>query len=803
MRRNIKILALIFIACTTSACESSAASEQAVLEVSSDVVLFDAARSTASVKVTHYGDCSVEVFPQSDEWCKASLSSSSLTISVIENEGLDERSTGVRLTSGNIVKTVSVRQKGADAKITVTPSSVTMDYFDTAFDVTVSGNVDYEVSVSDSWLWQSASNVTGNKEKVLSFAMDVNDTGMSRSATILFEASSGRNIKPVSLKVVQNSRPSGYVEGEYGASTEGVSEVFADELCTSLKPGTTFRQIAKLENKFYRNLAAAILDNDYDTEFRVQDYTSYEPLGELAASLKTSRYNRYENPTGIYFPKAGMQAIVFVGETKGHELSLRVNDLSFNGGDEQDYPLKEGINKITIRHSGLGYIAYYTSDYKTAPDIRIHIASGEVNGYFDKSKHNDDDWKRLVNSSVYDFFDLKGECVNLCYSTGGLRQYCPDQGYELIDEYDQLISLQWDIMGLKKYDRIPKNHMFGRRVRSGFFADGIGAGFDYDGLCRVSTVHKDDVWGIAHEFGHVNQISPGLKWVSTTEVTNNVYSVCSRYVFNPEYMNLEMETISDCEGNEYSGGRFGSFLNAAIRDGQHWLTQRGPDQSEDYSPGMQRDNFVKLIPIWQLLLYYRYMPESAWYCRDWYGDVAEMVRNSTWYETASNGELQMKFLKNVMDVVKADLSDYFVATGMLTPIDEKAMDDYTRAPMVITKQMCDDVIEYGRKYPKPVTPVLYYLSYFSRDAFAGNLPVEGIYGKGIEKQSDNRIKVSGAIWKNVAVFEAYSGETLRYITMVNSGDRTGHDTYVIYPDGCSRLEAVGVDGKRTLVYGKR
>lgn len=60
-------------------------------------------------------------------------------------------------------------------------------------------------------------------------------------------------------------------------------------------------------------------------------------------------------------------------------------------------------------------------------------------------------------------------------------------------------------------------------------------------------------WAIAHELGHVNQISPGLKWVSTTEVTNNVYSVCVRYQFGRDSMPLEQEKCNDGNNNNVTG----------------------------------------------------------------------------------------------------------------------------------------------------------------------------------------------------------------------------------------------------------
>lgn len=924
------------------------------LVVKADTVRFSNKRASQSVAVTAGEQVTATVAAPADGWCTATVSNGFVNVSVDENLDSAMRNGAVTIKSGTLSTQLYVKQLGVDPDILLSVSTVDIPFYASRFDVTVTSNIDYTVSIAQSadWIKQTDPTRALMTESGFSFMSESNFTDANRTAVITVAQTGGLIRKE--LTVTQSNRVKGYTEGEIGdlglgdqaitvlsgtasdwqsgaddikqgkieysfdgdvsslyhsrwgsdtstsfpvtltysfnpatldyivytprkdsyttgrfgqfelwlaegsadnyvkygdydfkesandstiriepakqniygakfvvasgeshtvscaemtfytkraASDNGLESIFADNLYTTLKEGVGYEQIAAIGSEFFRNLAYAILDGVYDTASRVQQYQPYEPLEHLRSWMKTSYYNRYENPTGIYFP-AATDIIVIAGNLGDRQVSLRVRDFAFGDESDVDYQLNEGVNQIKLSHKGLAYIAYFTSDFDSAPDVTIHIPSGKLNGCFDKNRHTDSDWTTMIQKTACDFFDIKGDYVNLCYMVSDLRSVCPRKGWELIDCYDQIVDLQWDIMGLKKYNRTPKNHMFGRRVKSGFFADGIGAGFDYSGLCDVDKILKDNSWGIAHEFGHVNQIRPGLKWVSTTEVTNNIYSICTRYVFDQEYMNLEMESLSDCEGHTYTGGRYGAFLNAALRDKQHWLTQRGPDNSADYRPGMSRDHFVKLIPLWQMLLYYRYMPDSEWYARDWYGNIAEKVRNSSWYDTASNGELQLKFMTNVMDEVKQDLTDFYIAVGMLTPIDEDAMDDYSVEPMKITQAMCDEVVEYAKRYPKPATPVLYYLSYFSRDAFARNLPVEGTFGQGVTA-SQEKIKVSTAEWKNVAAFEAYAGDRLKYISMVCSGDKTGNYTYAIYPSGCTRLEAVGVDGVRTLVYGSR
>lgn len=589
------------------------------------------------------------------------------------------------------------------------------------------------------------------------------------------------------------------------APIAGLDEVFADELYSVLKSDVNQRKIDGIENPFFRSIAQSLYDGTYDLKYRVQEYEPYRDLENLATEMKTSGYNPFENPTGIYFAD-GEEVIVFVGDTQGERIALKVYD--FDGTRQglatpppASYPLERGINKLRISHGGLAYVDYYTSRWETAPCLKVHIASGKVNGYFDKKRDSSADWKQILDRATYGCLDIKGDRINLVYGVNSLKQYCED-GLKLIQNYDAIVDLEHEIMGLKKYNKIPKNHMFARIVKSGLFADGWGAGF-YEGamkdLANPTRALKEGIWAIAHELGHVNQIRPGLKWVSTTEVTNNVYSVCAQYKYKREYLNLEQERCNDGDNNFVLGGRFNSYLNYGIVKGEHWLCQKGQDNMDPNSYPNGGDHFVKLCPLWQLLLYYREIIGGE--KRDWYADVAEIVRNTDESEL-SDGQLNLNFMRNTIDVVKEDLTDFFIKCGMLKPID-KELDDYARGWMTITQEDCDELVKYASRYPKPMTPVLYYLSGNSEKAFKEKLPVEGIYGEGIRVKSDGNIVIDHDIWKNAVVFETYEEEKLKYVALVGTDSSDLSSTLVRFPSGCTRVEAVAWDGTRVLVYGEK
>lgn len=600
------------------------------------------------------------------------------------------------------------------------------------------------------------------------------------------------------------------------------SAIFKDAICSWLKTGVTQTDINGMAEGFYKSLAQCMFNGTYDTKYRVQQYEPYPKISTTASSLKTSSYSAFENPTGIYF-EAGTTAMIFVEDTHEQSISLKVSDYSSNANST--YQLASGLNKITISSKGLGYINYYTDSYATLQPVKIHIASGKINGYYDVSKTSGIEWKSLLIHAVTNMMDLKGKHIGMLYPVFALKQYSPNDGKELVQLYDSIVRIEQEQMGLYKYNRVPKNHMYAEATDEdgGWYAGGKGAHFGggLDVTCSAARA-KENCWGIAHELGHVNQIRPGLKWVSTTETTNNVHSVWVTYLFSkaPYNRKLEVETINDGyyngyetgtglgKGNNIVGGRFNAFLNNGVLKGQRWLCQYGPDamRSSGTEPDWKSgngDHFVKLCVLWQLELYYQVVhPEK----KDWYGDVAEKVRNTN-ESRLSNGALMLNFMKNTCDAVKEDLTDYFGKVGMLRTYDDY-MNDYSSEQLTITAADSIAVVNYvkAKGYPKPESPVLYYLSANSVNTYKNKLAVVGTTGLGctpVLTAADDYQKyvaVDHSVWKNVAVFETCKGNEVIRISMAGSGYENNDKTRVYYPGNATSIYAVGWDGSRKLVY---
>lgn len=576
--------------------------------------------------------------------------------------------------------------------------------------------------------------------------------------------------------------------------------LFRDSSLTELK-SVKAKKIAKLQSPLLKDVATQMAEGTYPLAERVRTYRSYLSPYVLAKQLKTSPYSAYENPTGIYF-ESGTEAVLWVGDTHGVKAELVVHKWGQEGKKKREevFPLKQGYNAFQVKIGGNSYLRYFTETAQPVQEVKVHILTGKVNGYFDIACHNDQDWDRLLASAVSPVYDIVGRKVHLVYPVDVLKE-ASGKGVELVQLYDSLISLQHRMMGLEKYNRIPDNHMFARVAWGGFmFADGMGAGFGegvLKELVKPERLRKTSSWGVSHEFGHVNQVRPDMKWVGTTEVTNNLYSVWAQYLYNKELPKLETEKLYDYDGPKI-GGRITAYMESAFVHRQQWLTQAGNDRWDRHRPrDWGGDHFVKLVPLWQLQLYFAVAGEGQeWGTPDFYPDIF-IKAIDTPEGKHPDCYYQLNFMRNACDAAKLDLTDFFEWSGMLMPID-LWVDDYSCAQMTITEADISELKQYASRYKKPQTPVLHYITANSVEVYKHKLPLKGTTGRGFQRE-EKRLIVDNSLWQNAVAFETYEGDKLVKVAFVGAGCTDLKTTTVQLTEGTTAVKAVGQDGVRIQV----
>ena len=464
--------------------------------------------------------------------------------------------------------------------------------------------------------------------------------------------------------------------------------LFEDETCSNLKAGITQVDIDNCKYSFFKNMAYFMLKNKYQKEFRIDEFKAY-PHPDIQAEInKTSTYSLLDNPTGIAVADND-NLVVMVGNTHGHDIAILVQNLDKPNGDGfggSTYPLSRGINKLNIKERGLIYVMYHTDKLSdpTALPIKIHFASGKVNGYYDSQKHQGR-WSELLSKATDKYFDVVGKYAHLTFETNDFKQNASTNGDELITLYDKITYNEMLLLGLEKYNKLFKNRMyFNVMYHSYMYASSYHTGYHQNtlsGIANPGKLRTSDCWGPAHEVGHCNQTRPGVLWVGTTEVSNNISSEYIQTTIFNQPSRIQDEDMGDVYRNRYSKAWNGIIVN------------KRPHADFENLGNDKNDPFCKLIPFWQLELYMgKVLGHTPILQSDkggFYPDVYEYARKKD-YSGMSDGEIQLDFVYNCCVAAKLNLLDFFERWGFLTPIN-KSVEDYQTKTMLVTQAMIDQV----------------------------------------------------------------------------------------------------------------
>ncbi|TDN98408.1 M60 family metallopeptidase [Sunxiuqinia elliptica] len=468
---------------------------------------------------------------------------------------------------------------------------------------------------------------------------------------------------------------------EEGTARFDYSTIFADNIYTVLKEGVTEKQIKAIPEDDYKELALDLFYDEYDTEFRVAAYRPYQNPSIQAGINKTSPYSLRDNPTGIYVEE-GDELLVIVGNIKGQNLSMVVQDLNVGFRSAAQYALQQGDNRLTMNSSGLIYIQNFTDDgiplvlesdedkaAAEAKTVDIHFVNGKVNGYFDLAKHSSADWSDILAKATYQDIDLLGLRSHITWTTQNFRTFNTDV-VSVLQKYDRLVYLEAEFAGLEKYNKMFNNRMYfhidynGKSPYATSYRTAYTANYA-EIFCNASRFEAR-LWGPAHEVGHVNQLRPAFKWAGTTEITNNIMSM---------YVQTEFGEDSKL------------LVDGTYADAKNKIIETGAPHCLNNTSG---EFMIRLVPFWQLKLYMI----DALGKKDFYKDLYEHYRVTDAPNTSSDtqGILQLDFVRQVCRISGLNMVDFFKKWGFLTPVD-KTINDYGNKAFRITQPQINNLID--------------------------------------------------------------------------------------------------------------
>lgn len=641
--------------------------------------------------------------------------------------------------------------------------------------------------------------------------------GSNMPTKVDFSAAKGKQIKTVKL-IVQSGHGDGKgfasaAEIEFYKRNTGAfqpTSLFADELCTKLKDGITDEQIAACTDPFFRNLAFYMKQGKYSTDYRVAEYGPYLNPYDIRTHVTKMQYaySMLDNPTGISV-EAGETLVVLVGDTYGQDhLAIRVVDY-YQGGtgdgiyNPRNYPIYKGVNKLKMETKGLVYVLNHKAltsgdnfrdNTASDPKVKIHFASGTVNGYFDIKKNKPEDWKPMLDKAKHQYFDLVGEHSHLVFPVADFKTHT-QSGTELAKLYDQIVLAEQELHGLQKYGRTYRNrqllcptyqdaYMYATNEHTAYVPG------TFSTILNAETL-RSSVWGPAHEIGHIHQTAPGVLWIGLTECTVNIPSAYVQTTLLKKECRLQVEKMDGTNHNRYTY----AFTNILIKDQAH---------------GTDSDVFRKLVPFWQLELYFGKVLGKTPTATDkggFYPAVYEHYRQNPTIAGATNdtrdGLFQLEFVHTASKVANADLTDFFEKWGFLKPVDTSINDYGTRRLWVksedieSTKQRVKDL-----KLQKP-TVALEYITDKNYELYKA--PKDVVVGTAT--RTGNIIRTKG--FQYVVAYEVVdaSGKVLMATDGVfTTGSGYEADGYIKtdIPGGTSwqdgyKVRAVAANGKRVDV----
>ena len=481
----------------------------------------------------------------------------------------------------------------------------------------------------------------------------------------------------------------------------------------SLNSNVTESDIRKMKVPVLKKLATELYHHTYQPGAMIADYQPYQNTYELAAKMHISDgFSKYEGITGVVLDEG--DNLIYVGETKGARINLLIPDWTRKtatgiqpdkdpegwGLQKQEYLLKEGINLVHLRKGGNAYIQYFTNDTPTnEPSVKVHFITGKINGYFDLTRGDtNEDFNRLLNQAVSPIMDIRGKNIQIAFPVESLKKYTPGKGVELVKSFDSIVGLEKHLIGWEKEGFFPKNHILARVNYQYFmFRDGDGMAFVDDAMEKVADPQKvttTECWGIAHEMGHVFQMYPQMTWVGMTEVSNNILTMYCQTKLGNKSRLVEENRYKDAKEHILDKGiSYLAFPGKAPKDANVY--------GED---GKSTNVFERLVPFWQLYLYFK---EQGY--EDFYPDLMiAMRKQKPLGENDRNKSYlnMLEFCRLACIVSKTDLTEFFQRWGFFY-VGEIDVVDYSSCTYQVTKNEIDTLKSEiaGLKLPKPIKDI--------------------------------------------------------------------------------------------------
>ena len=453
----------------------------------------------------------------------------------------------------------------------------------------------------------------------------------------------------------------------------------------------------------------------YDTEWDHTEKTfrigSYAPVSKESVwrSLVKVGYALSPNsdPTGICVA-AGDIISVYVGDIP-NDGTIMLRNVQHQSATGDGYALATGFNVLKMQTAGCLFVDYevnnttngaapFTKKISDYSNVTIHIEGGKVNGAFYATRGDDnEDWAYLQQYLFghYDYLQLRSRQQIFNMRADYVKSACPTNMEGLLDQWDQVVEMERNIMGLDDefggYFNTPmmavsfdgSGHMFASTYGTYYNETTLADIMKYENLFAGGSL-----WGPAHEIGHINQAAINI--IGQSEVSNNLFSNIA--VFLNGHLTSRAEYIST------------TFQNMA--NNVYWQDRGLWERTHLY------------FQLYQFFHVQGYMQDSNFYQKFFKAlraDPCTRVQNT--FINATDDYL--KFYKIACQVSGYDLTELFQAYGFfIVPKQEEytlnsvtksafKVGDYGTYYLVVTEKMIENTIEEVKNMGLPKANIVF------------------------------------------------------------------------------------------------
>jgi hypothetical protein len=559
---------------------------------------------------------------------------------------------------------------------------------------------------------------------------------------------------------------------------------FTDDICTEMAvpySAMTDEQLQTTMSNMPQELidiAVKVKNNAWEKrekEFRVFEAKPYSNPYNWKQYLNVREYSNLQNPTGITADNEYL--LIFVGSELPDSIWMELCPVADNmAAPLMTNVLQSGLNMVKIPDTeGEGrimFIKYYVDTDSTAtskkladyPNVPIHIEGGYVNGYFDLSRHTDEDWRDLTrNYMKYYSVQVLGKRTMFHMELNNILKACPSTIVDAITWWDECVARQHELMGADKYYDRWNDLIMARDGYENMFMYATETYTYYEHYTLVDILPWEKVyaspgqmWGPAHEIGHVNQ--GAINIVSCTEASNNLFA--NVQIFRTGKSTTRGNGVKVCSDD------FNNSVPFPLRGA---------------------DIIAKSRMYFQLYLYFHAAGKDTTF----YPRLFEALRKDpmdkgpkdrNWTSLTQAKDDQLKFAEKCCEIAQMDLSEFFDAWGFFEPMSDAGVGDYDNYIVNLTEEEAEASRARMQKYAKKGGHLM-----FIEDRIKPSKRTDGVDGYRIDYNEEFIVGTMGEtgqwedyIDESVKAEGYYYKKSTNYVTILAEENAKGAVGFKLY-----------------------